>query len=351
MAAYQKAIEIRPDLSAPHWNLSHVLLLTGNLEAGRKEFEWRLQKDDWLKANSRPCQVPFWNGSSFAGKTLFVHDEQGLGDTIQFIRYLPMVKSLGGEVIFETQKPLIGLLKGFPEIDRLVLSSADGLLPQDIDFYAPLLSLPAIFNTTVDTIPNSVPYLHADADKKSFWQERLNGPEFKVGIVWAGGPKLLNDRNRSCRLENFEPLAKIRGVRVVGIQKGKAEKQIDELPADNEIVNYGPELEDFTDTMGLIENLDLVISVDTAVAHLAGAMGKPVWIILSFSPNWRWFLKRTDTPWYPSMRVYRQKAKKDWTSVFDRVGKDLYAKVTYKRMTAGSFREDIGATTGLMTSR
>lgn len=331
MDTYRSAIEISPDLAGPHWNLSHVLLLTGDFEAGWKEFEWRLRKDDWQKANFRSCKAPLWKGESFAGKTLFIHDEQGLGDTIQFARYLPMVKALGGDIIFETQEALIGLFKDFPGIDRLIPRSADGVLPTDMDFYVPLLSLPAIFNTTLDTIPDTVPYLHADADKTRYWRERLKGPEFKVGIVWAGGPKLSNDLNRSCRLSQFEPLAKIIGVRVIGIQKGKAAEQVDDLRAGIEMVNYGPELEDFTDTMDLIENLDLVISVDTAVAHLAGAMGKPVWILLPFSPDWRWFLKRSDTPWYPSMKICQQKNKGDWASVFDRVRKDLYALVSSGR--------------------
>jgi len=320
---YRKAIEISPDLAGPHWNLSHVLLLAGDFEAGWKEFEWRLRKADWRMANLRPCKVPLWRGESFAGKTLFIHDEQGLGDTIQFVRYLPMVKALGGDIIFETQEPLIGLFKDFQGIDRLIPKSADGVLPTDMDFYVPLLSLPAIFNTTPDTIPDTVPYFHADVDKTRYWGERLAGDGFRVGIVWAGGPKLLNDRNRSCPLRLFESIANISGVRLVGIQKGKAAEQVRDLPAGMGVTNYGPELEDFTDTMGLIENLDLIVSVDTAVAHLAGAMGKPVWLILPFSPDWRWFLNRSDSPWYPSMRIYRQKNKGDWAPVFEGIKKDL----------------------------
>ena len=323
MDTYRKAIEIRPDLAGPHWNLSHVSLLTGDFEAGWKEFEWRLKKDDWQKANLRFCNVPLWKGESFSGKILFIHDEQGLGDTIQFVRYLPMVKALGGDIIFETRESLMGLFKNFAGIDRLLPHSADGLLPADMDFYMPLLSLPAIFNTSLDTIPDTVPYLHADADKRRYWRERLPGDGFKVGIVWAGGPKLRNDRNRSCRLRYFASLSDIGTVRLIGIQKGKAAEQVKDLCAGIEVINHGPELEDFTDTMGLIENLDLIISVDTAVAHLAGAMGKPVWLILPFSPDWRWFLNRSDSPWYPSMRIYRQKKKGDWASIFKQLGKDL----------------------------
>ena len=328
MNAYRKAIEINSDLVGPHWNLSHALLLTGDFKAGWKEFEWRLKAGDWQKANLRPCNVPLWKGESFAGKTLFIHDEQGLGDTIQFVRYLPMVKALGGDVILETQKSLMGLFKNSPGIDRLIPRSADGSLPTDMDFYVPLLSLPAIFNTTLDTIPDTVPYLHADVDKTKYWQERFSADGFKVGIVWAGGPKLLNDRNRSCRLKLFESLTKIIGVRLIGMQKGEAAEQVRDLPPGIEVFNYGPELEDFTDTMGLIENMDLIISVDTAVAHLAGAMGKPVWLVLPFSPDWRWFMNRTDSPWYPSMRIYRQKKKGDWASVFNRIGKDLQRQIT-----------------------
>jgi tetratricopeptide (TPR) repeat protein len=331
MDMYRKAIEISPDLAGPHWNLSHVLLLTGDLEAGWKEFEWRLRKDDWRTANLRPCKVPLWKGESFAGKTLFIHDEQGLGDTIQFVRYLPMVKAFGGDIIFETQESLIGLFKNFQGIDRLVPHSAESVLPTDMDLYAPLLSLPAIFNTTLDTIPDTVPYLHADTDKTTYWKKRHTGDGFKVGIVWAGGPKNPNDRNRSCRLRHFASLSDIGTVRLIGIQKGKAAEQVRDLPSGMEVINYGPELEDFTDTMALIENLDLIIAVDTAVAHLAGAMGKPVWLILTFAHHWPWLLNRTDSPWYPSMRIYRQKKKGDWASVFDRVEKDLNARVSSRR--------------------
>lgn len=330
MALYRKAIKIRPDLAGPHWNLSHLLLLSGDFEAGWKEFEWRLHKADWQKANLRPCKAPFWNGESFQGKSLFIHDEQGLGDTIQFVRYLPMVKAYGGEVVFETQKPLLGLLKDFPGIDRLLPESEDGVLPADIDFYTPLLSLPAIFNTVLDTIPNTAPYLHADALKTRYWCERLEGADFKVGLVWAGRAENPNDRNRSCPLRQFEPLASIGGVRLIGIQKGKAAEQVEDLPSGIEMINFGPELGDFTDTMGLIENLDLVIAVDTAVAHLTGAMDKPVWLVLTFAHHWPWLLKRTRTPWYPSMRIYRQEKKGAWAPVFAKIEKDLHALVAIR---------------------
>ncbi len=319
MDMYQKAIEISPDLAGPHWNLSHVLLLTGCLEAGWKEFEWRLEKPDWRMANLRPCKVPLWTGESFSGKTLYIHDEQGLGDTIQFVRYLPMVKARGGNIIFETQETMIGLFKNFLGIDRLIPCSTDGVLPTDMDLYAPLLSLPTIFNTSLDTIPDTVPYLHADADKAGCWKKRLAGDGFKVGIVWAGGPKNPNDRNRSCRLRHFAAISGIGTVRLIGIQKGEAAEQVRDLPPGMAVINYGPELEDFTDTMGLIENLDLIIAVDTAVAHLAGAMGKPVWLVLTFAHHWPWLLNRTDSPWYPTMRIYRQKKKGDWASVFQEI--------------------------------
>ena len=327
MDMYRKAIEIRPDLAGPRWNLSHALLLTGDFEAGWKEFEWRLKKDDWQKANLRHCNMPLWNGESFVGKTLLIHDEQGLGDTIQFVRYLPMVKARGGNIIFETQETMIGLFKNFRGIDRLIPRSTDGVLPTDMDLYAPLLSLPVIFNTSLDTIPGTVPYLHADADKARYWKKQLTGDGFKVGIVWAGGPKNPNDRNRSCRLRHFAAISDIGTVRLIGIQKGGAAEQVRELPPGMVVINYGPELEGFTDTMGLIENLDLVIAVDTAVAHLAGAMGKPVWLILTFAHHWPWLLNRADSPWYPSMRIYRQKRKGDWASVFDRIGKDLQRQI------------------------
>jgi hypothetical protein len=191
----------------------------------------------------------------------------------------------------------------------------------------PLLSLPGIFDATLETIPAEVPYLHADSRKVACWRDRLAGEDLKVGLVWAGRPGHKNDRNRSCALELFSPLAKIPGMKLYGLQKGEAAAQVEGLSKEIVVTNLGEEFEDFTDTAGAIENMDLVISVDTSVAHLVGAMGKPVWVLLPFAPDWRWLLDREDSPWYPTMRLFRQRKQGDWDDVFRRVAEELCSLV------------------------
>jgi ADP-heptose:LPS heptosyltransferase len=185
------------------------------------------------------------------------------------------------------------------------------------------LSLPVIFNTTLKTIPAEIPYLFSDATKTSEWQNRLGSKGFKVGLVWAGKSSHDNDHARSCKLENFAPLANIPEVQLYGLQKGKAAGQAAKLADKMNLINLGEQFENFADTAGVIANLDLVISVDTAVAHLAGAMGKPVWVLLPFVPDWRWFFDRNDSPWYPTMRLFRQEKRGDWVAVMRRLTKEV----------------------------
>ena len=220
-------------------------------------------------------------------------------------------------------------MQGFPGTDKLVIRSSQQATTENWDFYIPLLSLPRVFGTTLKTIPNHVPYLYADSKKVEYWKHRLTGNRFTVGIVWAGRPLHADDRNRSCALKQFLPLSGIHGIQLIGLQKGQAEKQVNDLGTETGIVNLGEEFEDFTDTAGVIQNLDLVIAVDTAVAHLAGAMGKAVWVLLPFIPDWRWMMYRDDSPWYPTMRLFRQKTRGDWGSVFERVTKELRKLVAH----------------------
>ncbi len=312
---YQKAISLKSGYADAHWNYALALLADGKFTKGWKEYEWRFRKKDQNTIYPYIPILPRWNGLSFAGKRLLIHDEQGLGDTIQFVRYIPMVKALGGTVIFETRKPLLKILRGFPGIDELVERSNDKAAYTGCDLYMPLLSLPGILNTTVATIPDKVPYLYTDSGKKDYWQGRLKGDGFKVGLVWAGKAGHLNDKNRSLTLEQLLPLLSIDGISFYGLQKGDTTEYINS--AANELLegNFGREFKDFSDTAGIIDNLDLVISVDTAVAHLAGAMGKPVWTLLPFAPDWRWMLDRANSPWYPTMRLFRQKKPGDWDEV------------------------------------
>ncbi|MGD2186479.1 MAG: tetratricopeptide repeat protein, partial [Desulfobacterales bacterium] len=321
---YQHAIEIKPDFAEAHFNRSIVHLLKGQLLEGWKEYEWRLQRNEWKTICSRRAGLPRWEGQSFAGQRICVYDEQGFGDTLQFIRYLPLVKDRGGEVIFETRPELIDLFKNFPGVDHVIERLSFDRPPAEADYYIPLLSLPGIFKTRLETIPDQIPYLFADAEKANSWQPGLGTRGFKVGVVWAGRPIHGEDRNRSCALNQFAPLLEIPGIRLIGLQKGPAAKQRFNQEIDKiHFVNLGAELKDFTDTAGLIANLDLVISVDTAVAHLAGAMGKPVWVLLPFIPDWRWMMERADSPWYPSMRLFRQKIKGNWNSPFQQIADEL----------------------------
>ena len=319
---YRKALQIKSDFAEAHWNLSLVLLRTGRFTEGWKEYEWRLNPALNMTVYPHSYETPRWDGSYFKGKSLIVHCEQGLGDTLHFVRYLPIVKARGGKVILEIRKPLYKLLQYFPGIDELVEASFDYKQTVKVDYHVSLMDLPKIFETTLETIPAAIPYIHACPTKAEYWRKKLTSQEFKVGIVWAGSPTHGNDRYRSCTLKHFAPLTKVDGVRLYGLQKGKAAAQA-ELADEMAITNLGIEFEDFTDTAAAIENLDLIISVDTSVLHLAGAMGKMVWALLPFSPDWRWMLNRQDSPWYPTMKLFRQKKWGQWESVFQDVTEEL----------------------------
>ena len=323
LASYECAIALKPDYTEAHWNRSLALLLSGDFIEGWKEYKRR--RNAQLKTiTDRHCSGKLrWDGSPFEGKRLLVHYEQGLGDNVQFARYLPMIKARGGTVIFETLRPLRGLLRGFPGVDELIEYRPDMKPSADFDLYASLLDMPHLFGTTLETVPAAVPYIYPDPAKVQYWRNVLAGPGFKVGIVWAGSCVHGNDRYRSCNLEHFAPLTKIRGVRLYGLQKGKASARMDQLAGTMPVTNISKDFNDFTDTAAAIENLDLVISVDTSVLHLAGAMGKPTWALLPFAPEWRWMLSRSDSPWYPTMKLFRQEMWNGWDGLFRRVAEEL----------------------------
>jgi len=319
----REAVRLQPGLADAHWNLSLALLVKGEFEEGWKEHEWRFLRGKRSTIYPHRFGIPLWDGSSFTGKRLFVHSEQGFGDTLQFIRYLPMVKRRGGTVLFETFRPLLRILNNFPGIDELVEISPNRSHVESCDYYVPIMSLPMLFATDVPTIPSNIPYLSPDPVKVEKWKNRVNRRGYKIGIVWAGKPEHENDGNRSCELEHFLPLSEISGIAMYGLQKGDAARQTETLPGKKRIVNFERELKDFSDTAAAIENLDLLISVDTAAAHLAGAMGKLVWTLLPYAPDWRWLLEREDSPWYPTMRLFRQPVRGDWDAVFDKVKDEL----------------------------
>lgn len=334
---YRKALEISPDMVEPHYNMGMAMLTLGRFEDGWREYEWRFKSKEILsQIDERTFAQSRWDGSPFPGRTVLVYSEQGIGDAIQFVRYLPLVKERGGRVIFECNKGIAGLVRSFSGIDLVVERSDCGETGEPFDLYVPLLSLPMIFDTTVETIIKDTPYLVSDPELVCKWGKRLGDGGFKVGLVWAGNPAHRNDRNRSCRLVDFAPLASVAGVTLFSLQKGAGCDQLSNTPDGMEVVDIGGELGDFSDTAAVIANLDLVISVDTSVAHLAGALGRPVWTLLPFEPDWRWMTGREDTPWYPTMRLYRQTARADWGGVMADVRSEL------ARLAGGVTVADVG---------
>ncbi|MCP4021815.1 MAG: tetratricopeptide repeat protein, partial [Desulfobacteraceae bacterium] len=324
-----KAIELSPDMVAARWNRSMLLLLKRNFEDGWADYEWRWQRPQTPVRAIDAGQK--WHGENFVGKTIFVYEEQGLGDTIQFMRYLQFLRRHGAIVIFEVVPPLVRLVQTFTGYNRLWVGFKNiDTRPSDrFDFHVPLLSLPGLLNTTLETIPADIPYLYADKHLAAIWKKRTeNGDSFKVGIVWAGSPKHDDDHNRSVLLSCFKEISQINNVKFFSLQKEKYAKWTDIDPDDLFEKDFGEEISDFADTAAIIENLDLVISVDTSVVHLAGAMGKKVWTLLPFAPDWRWMIDREDSPWYPAMRLFRQTRPGDWKSVFSKVKKELESIVS-----------------------
>lgn len=306
--AARRAVRLKPEYADAHWNLAIGLLTQGNLAEGWREYEWR-----WRTGKSstprRDFPQPLWDGRDLRGETILLHAEQGLGDTLQFVRYAPLVASRGGRVILTCQPALKRLLTGLEGIDG-VFTSGDTL--PEFTWHCPLLSLPLAFNTELVSIPASTPYLKSDPKLSAQWKTRLEseGAKRKAGLAWAGSPKQRRDRDRSMKLAQLAPLAGVPNVMYYSLQKGEASGECP--PEGLAIKDYTSELTDFADTAALLDCLDLVITVDTAVAHLAGAMGKPVWTLLSYSPDWRWLLNRDDAPWYPTMRLFRQVGIADW---------------------------------------
>jgi Flp pilus assembly protein TadD len=321
IAAYQQAIALNPNLPEAHNNFSYALLCRGDFQQGWQELEWRW-KCNFSHFPRRNFTQQQWDGCRLEGRTILLQTEQGLGDSLQFIRYFHPVAQRAGRIVIECQAELQRLLQTMARGCQVV---ARGQPLPAFDLHCPLLTLPRIFGTTLANIPNTVPYLHADAEDAGRWQHRLaeHCPVVKVGLVWAGDPNNPNDRNRSMKLGRLAPLGKVPGVSFFSLQKGAAAAQAKTPPPGLELVDWSDELKDFADTAALIANLDLVIAVDTAVVHLAGAMGKPVWTLLPYVPDWRWLLEREDSPWYPTMRLFRQSAWGDWDSVIRRVAAEL----------------------------
>jgi len=322
IAEYRRALRTNPDSPDAHRNLGIGLLLDGQFAEGWREYEGRLRCKDVPILTNLP--KPRWNGEPLDGRRILLHSEQGLGDTIQFCRYAPMIAARGGKVVLGVQPGLEGLMKGLAGVDTVV---SGGIPLGAFDLHAPMLSLPLLFGTKLESIPARVPYLFPEPEKVAAWGGRIAAHRgLRVGIVWAGSPGHGNDRNRSLRLESLAPLSALPGVTLFSIQKGPTEGQAANPPAGMRLVNLSPGIKDFTDTAAIAANLDVVLCVDTSVAHLCGALGRPTWVLLPFAPDWRWLLGRDDTPWYPTLRLFRQSRPGDWDGVLGRVEAALRAK-------------------------
>ncbi len=307
MAAHRKAIQLQPNLMGAHWNLGLLLLRSGQFDQGWKEYDWRQRESSPFQMNRFPH--PHWCGEDLGGKTILIHSEQGFGDTMQFVRYIPQVAQRGGRINLQCQTYLVPLLThNYGKYARVTDALTD-----HFDLHCPLLSLPAIFKTDLSNIPANVPYLTPPPEKIETWRKRFDPGDqrLRVGLAWAGRPDHSNDAFRSIPLSSFLPLA-IPGVALHSLQKGDRASEALSPPAGMSIVDHSHELNDFSDTAALIHHLDLVIAVDTAVVHLAGAMAKPTWVLLVSCPDWRWLIDRPDSPWYSTMRLFRQNKWNDW---------------------------------------
>ena len=369
---YEQALRLNPNDADVRKNRALAWLLAGNYQQGWPEFKWRWQCKE-IPGSKRPFAIPLWDGSPLMGRTILLHAAGGRGDAIQFVRFAPLVKQRGGRVIVECRRDLVGFLASCAGVDELVADDAE--LPS-FDVQAPLLDVPAILGTTLSSIPADIPYLSADpalvrrwggevakgrqgdketrrqgdketrrqGDKETRRQGEGNADhdvssaksclpvslspclpvfeqEFKIGIVWQGSTSFRADYLRSCRLVYFAPLARIEGVRLFSLQKELGMEQLAE--AEFPVTDLGSRLENFMDTAAVLKNLDLVVAVDTAIVHCAGALGLPVWVALPFAADWRWLLEREDSPWYPTVRLFRQKRWGDWNGVFANIAEEV----------------------------
>lgn len=314
----RRALQLDPSFAAAHWNLALNLLLQGRYEEGWQEYEWRWQKRDFTSP-VRHADIPLWEGSPLQGRIILLHAEQGFGDAIQFVRYAPLVARLGGTVVLECHPQLVNLMQGVEGV-YAVLPFGAALPPCSCQ--APLLSLSRIFSTTLQTIPAQIPYLRANTELAGKWSTLVSAypAGLRVGLVWAG--KSYPDPLRSIRLSDLAPLAAVRAT-FYSLQLGTGTEQASHPPHGMQLVDLTDRINDFADTAALIDQLDLVISIDTAVAHLAGALGKPAWVMLPYAPDWRWLLGRSDSPWYPAMRLFRQQQPGDWGSVVETIHTEL----------------------------
>ncbi len=323
IALARRAVQLDPMLAEGHTALGFGLLLRGRLEEGFAEYEWRSRMADF-PSPQRSFASPAWDGSDWKGRTLLIHDEQGVGDTIMLARYAPLLQSRGVRVYLECNTQLVRLLSSMPGIDGVISRFQP---PPPHDAHVALASVPHRLGTTLYTIPAGTPYLDAEPALVSAWSERLpQRGRLRVGLVWAGNPEFKGDRLRSPGLAAFRPLLDVAGIDFYGLQKGAGRRDLERcgpLPAN--FTDLGESIQDFADTAAIMEHLDLVVSSCTGPAHLAGALGRPVWTVLPFAPDWRWLEHGVCTPWYPTMRLFRQEKRGGWAGVLGLVQTALAA--------------------------
>jgi len=333
IACAEKALLMNPDMAGAHLARAEGLLVQGRMEEGWDEYEWRFRTAD-AACMMPQTDKPQWDGAPFPEGTLLLVADQGFGDVIQFCRYIPWAAGRCAEVAVACSWEMTPILRQFLSADKLV-HRWQSCPP--FRAFCPLSGLPRLHDTRVGTIPAQIPYLRADPIRVGAWRSRLGRlvpPSYrKIGVVWAGRPTHNNDRRRSAQLADFAPLAAVAGVALISLQKGLAAGQAGSYFGRTPLINIGAEVGDYDDTMALVECLDLVITVDTSVGHLAAAMGKPTWLLLANSPDWRWLLKREDSPWYPTVRLFRQTAARRWGDVLERVAAALNEAALAPRLT------------------
>jgi len=327
LTAYREAVRLKPDYADGHLNLAFALLDGGLMEEGWEEFEWRWKS---TQLPPRGLGVPQWNGEELTGKSLLVYGEQGMGDALQFMRYAPIIKKkYGGKVYIEVRQPIARIARTMEGIDGVVVF---GETVPEVDYGLPMMSAPRILKTTLDNVPAEIPYVHADKHRQAMFEKeyaKLPFQGLRVGVCWAGHNRTGNpgasaiDRRRSTTLASFAPLAAVPGISWVSLQKGEPESQVQRPPPGMTILHCMDDCDDFYDTAALMATLDLVITVDTSIVHLAGAMGKPVWMLSRFDGCWRWLGARRTSPWYPSLIQFRQPSPGDWGSVMNAVTTEL----------------------------
>jgi tetratricopeptide (TPR) repeat protein len=322
IAVCRKAVALNPDFTQGHYNLASALLMRGDFAEGWREYEWRWKLPDF-KPPWRGIALPPWEGENLQGKTILVYTEQGLGDGFLAARFVPELASRGGKIVVVCHKSQIGLMRNLRGVADAM--AWDHALPE-ADFFVPMISLPRVLGTARATIPAEVPYLHVDPVAVESWRQRLTEyPGFKIGLVWRGNPK--PDPLRSCPLAGLAGLGSVPGTQFFSLQVGEGAVEAKTPPTGLNLIDFSADFVDFVETAACIVNLDLVITIDTAVAHLAGALGRPMWTMLPVSPDWRWMRDREDSPWYPTMRLFRQTARNDWSDVVARVEAELRARV------------------------